>query len=347
MRKYKFHGEKLVFSEGLAAFRGGYENRIGFVDIQGNIVIKPKFHDIGYWGGGKGFHEGLCKASYRRRYGFINKDGEVGISPIYKKVQNFSEGLAAVLDNKYLIYYINKDGVKAIDKAYKPLAFLPQQHKFSGDFHEGLAFVPMPTCQRDLGVFIDKSGEYKIEPAFDWRANQHTFFSDGVAIVKRYGPHYYGILDHKGNFLENKRFEYAGKNVEYFRKGEDGIVFKQRRKYGLIDKMANIIVEPIYESIIDFNEKYLIVKLDGQKRLINRADGKTVEYPNVEFKSWFIDGLALVYYNNHFGFIDITGQFIIEPTFTNAHDFSDGVAQVEIDGKWGLINTKGEKIAGF
>ena len=32
MRKYKFHGEKLVFREGLAAFRGGYENRIGFVE---------------------------------------------------------------------------------------------------------------------------------------------------------------------------------------------------------------------------------------------------------------------------------------------------------------------------
>ena len=32
MRKYKFNGEKLVFREGLAAFRGGYENRIGFVD---------------------------------------------------------------------------------------------------------------------------------------------------------------------------------------------------------------------------------------------------------------------------------------------------------------------------
>ena len=102
-----------------------------------------------------------------------------------------------------------------------------------------------------------------------------------------------------------------------------------------------------FPVIVFYNEKYLLVKQNGQKKLINRADGKTVEYPNVEFKSWFIDGLALVYYNNHFGFIDILGHFIIEPTFTNAHEFSDGVAQVEIDGKWGLINTKGEKIAGF
>ena len=40
MRKYKFKGEKLVFREVLAAFRGGFENRIGFVDIHGNIITQ-------------------------------------------------------------------------------------------------------------------------------------------------------------------------------------------------------------------------------------------------------------------------------------------------------------------
>lgn len=43
-------------------------------------------------------------------------------------------------------------------------------------------------------------------------------------------------------------------------------------------------------------------------------------------------------------------DFFFEPykgdKYADADNFFNGVDQVEIDGKWGLINTKGEKIAG-
>lgn len=49
------------------------------------------------------------------------------------------------------------------------------------------------------------------------------------------------------------------------------------------------------------------------------------------------------------GFIDHTGRFIITPRFTEAHDFSDGLATVRIapDGQYGFVDRKGAPITEF
>ena len=253
MRKYKFHGEKLEFKEDLAAFNG--PKGIGFVNKSGDIIIKPKFHDIGYGGVSKGFHEGLCRASCRRKYGFINKDGEFVIPPIYTNVQHYNEGVAAVLQEDK-VSYITQGGDKAFEREFSTYSPFDRFHLFAGDFHEGLANAFIYTHEKLVCGFIDKTGEFVIKPEFDWLGNQYTFFSDGVAIIRKDDNRHYGILDREGNYFENRRFDYSDR---YFRKGIDGIRFRYGRKFGLIDKKANIIVEPIYEEIRYYNEKYLLV----------------------------------------------------------------------------------------
>ena len=44
------------------------------------------------------------------------------------------------------------------------------------------------------------------------------------------------------------------------------------------------------------------------------------------------------------GFIDAKGQYVINPQFDNAGDFSEGLAAVEIGDRWGFIDTKGQYI---
>ena len=127
MRKYKFHGEKLEFKEGLAPFRGGFENRIGFVDIHGNIIIKPTYKRIGHLY--PGFRDGLCKVSYRKRWGFINKNGEWVIPPIYNDIQSYREGVVAVLHGNK-VEYIDTFGKKIFDKNFLTIVVL----KFSAIF---------------------------------------------------------------------------------------------------------------------------------------------------------------------------------------------------------------------
>ena len=52
--------------------------------------------------------------------------------------------------------------------------------------------------------------------------------------------------------------------------------------------------------------------------------------------------LALVRKDGRFGYISKTGEFVIQPQFKTAKNFSEGLAAAESNGKWGFINPKGD-----
>lgn len=47
-----------------------------------------------------------------------------------------------------------------------------------------------------------------------------------------------------------------------------------------------------------------------------------------------------------YGYMDLSGQVVLEPRFTRADTFSDGRARVEVDGKYGLIDRDGKLLRG-
>lgn len=58
----------------------------------------------------------------------------------------------------------------------------------------------------------------------------------------------------------------------------------------------------------------------------------------------FSDGLANAKCaeNGKYGFIDTKGEWVIDPLFEAAGDFSDGFAPVRMKGKWGFVDSKGK-----
>ena len=52
--------------------------------------------------------------------------------------------------------------------------------------------------------------------------------------------------------------------------------------------------------------------------------------------------LALVKKDGKFGYISKTGEFVIQPKFKVAKNFSEGLAAAEDNKKWGFINPKGD-----
>lgn len=56
----------------------------------------------------------------------------------------------------------------------------------------------------------------------------------------------------------------------------------------------------------------------------------------------FSDGLAGIYVQGKWGFIDTAGKRVIEPQFPDIHSFREGYAPVKMDNKWGLIDRKGK-----
>jgi len=138
--------ELTSFSEDLGGIM--FENKWGFCDKKGNIVIDFQFDEI------KEFSEGLCAVSVNQKWGFIDKNGEIVLPTEFERVHSFSEGLApAWLDEGY--GYIDHFGDFVI----------PQKYIFASTFKNGLALVnPLANTKRPLfQYYIDKLGNEYFE----------------------------------------------------------------------------------------------------------------------------------------------------------------------------------------
>ena len=58
----------------------------------------------------------------------------------------------------------------------------------------------------------------------------------------------------------------------------------------------------------------------------------------------FSEGLARVEQNGKYGFINIKGEVVVPCIYDRVGSFSEGFAKVRKDGKWSIINTKGKVI---
>ena len=60
--------------------------------------------------------------------------------------------------------------------------------------------------------------------------------------------------------------------------------------------------------------------------------------------SVFSEGLAYVGKNGKYGYIDTSGKLVIPCEWDDAGIFDEGIAPVEMDGKWGCIDTTGKLV---
>src|SRR5690606_38660524 len=67
---------------------------------------------------------------------------------------------------------------------------------------------------------------------------------------------------------------------------------------------------------------------------------------SLEFND-FSEGLAAVNKNDKYGFIDTKGKVVIEPKYDWASSFSDGLAIVSAEGLYGAIDKKGKTVIPF
>jgi hypothetical protein len=80
---------------------------------------------------------------------------------------------------------------------------------------------------------------------------------------------------------------------------------------------------------------------------INQADEVVIK-PAFNLVHSFSEGLAAVQIAGAWGYVDKTGQLVVEPRdLTRAEDFHHGLAlAVTRDGRWGYINKAGKYVWG-
>lgn len=58
----------------------------------------------------------------------------------------------------------------------------------------------------------------------------------------------------------------------------------------------------------------------------------------------FHEGRCAVKVGDVWGYIDKTGEIVVEPQYLNAYGYSEGLASVCFDDKWGFINEEGKMV---
>jgi len=133
------------------------------------------------------FAEGRSRVLIDNQWGFIDKSGEMIIPPVYRRAQDFSEGLAPVFQDEW--FFINPDGEKILILDFNPGWVYP--------FSEGLAGVLLG----ELFGYINRKGEIVIKGLFTWAGP----FKNGIALVELEG--WWGYINKDGKVIWKGKME--------------------------------------------------------------------------------------------------------------------------------------------
>lgn len=163
------------------------ENRIGYINLNGEVVIQPQFVESGPFVNGLAWVKNESEEYY-----YINKDGErIFNIPEGYLLDTFSEGLAAVT---------NPDTLKSGFINTKGQLMIKEEYSNSRYFSEGLAQVMV----NGKMSYINKTGQIAFPKYFDGALP----FINGVALVSN--GEFWGLINREGTYIyDNKKYDYV------------------------------------------------------------------------------------------------------------------------------------------
>ncbi len=284
----------------------------GYLDVNGKVVVTPAYDDC------KDFSNGVAAVNVEGRWGFIDATGRVIIRPSFEDCRDFENNHAIVKQN-------GKWGV--IDKNGKSVAGFIFDN--ISDFSNGFAYANNGT----IPYFIKQNGQAQK------LSREYTYgkFSEGLAPVKE----------------------------------------KKSGKWGYIDSKGVIAIEPLYDTVTNFSNGVALVKRKGEFQYITDKGGKK----NIEVPSWqelkFVNGFAkikkasgvtfidsdfnmlpllakeatdfneqgiavILMFDKSVNYIDKNGKVIIKGDYDRVGNFNNNLAWVSKNGKFGYIDLKGQ-----
>lgn len=328
----------VIFEGGsiLDEFHDGYMaiNGIGgdFINSEGEFM-KADYMDGIYPYSVERFSEGLAPIKNKKnKWGYINKNMRVVISPKYDYVTSFSEGYALVRKgNKWA--FIDNTGTEVI-KHFNPglgnTKYGFQHRNGNCYFSDGIAWI---YDEDDIG--INKNGERHI------RANVWDNGSfRGLFIVREelfYWPHFASGLCPVGCYDTKSKVD--------------------KCLFGYMNKMGEVVVPQIYDKTYGFHEdRALVVK--GSKYGYIDSTGKEIIPIQFPFESYnytynFSEGIVKIKNDdNLYGYMDNNGIMVIPFTFLEASSFCSGLAKVRsadivTKGQYGYVDKFGNSTFDF
>ena len=285
------------------------EDRIGFINPEGRLVVRPTY------AGGSYFFEGRASVvDENRKSGFVDALGKLAIPFRFEGLGKFKNGLCSINGG-----FIDHSGKWLIEPRFL----------VASDFSEDRAFV---SFDGDTFGFINLRGDTVIQPEFQLCRP----FSEGLAGVCR--DDRWGYIDHSGMITIPHVFEGSRRG---FHDGLAGVQIDGR--WGFIDQSGNFVLKPEYEDLKSFSEGYAPVRR-GQKWGLINLDGTLV----VDFKfddlGELHGGIAHAKLDGNAGFISATGSWLIRPEFDRCYRFFGKLAVARKGDTYCYLRRDGEVV---
>lgn len=299
----------------------------GYCDTEGKVVIRPQYHDA------RPFFEGLAAVKKGKWYGYIDQTGKTVIPFQYYGAADFHNGRAFAgvrrrEDGPNTIYasQINRKGelLTEADTTYVR------------DCSDGM--IPVYT---DKGCYFLNTEDWSQIPMPELhKYSPAPFFSEEYAVIRAKECFYY--MDKTGNNAFEKTYVAAKPFSGGFAASMNS---EESLLWGYIDQSGEFVLKPQYKNAFGFGEglacvqdeqgEWCIIDIHGNRKAIIQAE--------IEVAKSFSDGLCAVGRMKEvkgytwddeqylWGFIDMTGNLVIDIQYDLVTPFKNGIAQVLVD----------------
>lgn len=152
--------------------------------------------------------------------------------------------------------------------------------------------------------------------------------------------------------ISHSIFDYVGS--KFFTDGGDkkyyALKAKETNKWGLANAEGELLTPFIYDDLGGFvvgEENFIYMGVVGdfgyRMGLLDELGNVVVE-PISECTVIFSDGLAVIEQNGKFGYVDMSGNIVIPVIYDSAVDFRYCKAKVKLNNETFCINKKGERL---
>lgn len=303
--------------------------------------------------------------THNGRVGYVNDDLKVVIAPQFLRADHFSnDGYATVEIDEITWGVIDTRGRLLFSKRMVVLSLVSEGFCFGfeyprGDRHgmiisvtgevlvdrlgsalsfsEGLC--PVRFYDRPGWTYIDKEGNIALNDTY-YRTNE---FHNGIAMVERRTDAKAGFIDRQGQYIIPPRFYELGSAFS------EGLCYARiGKKTGYIDHSGEFVFTVPISFNTPFEDGVAMIKTNEDPniwKIINKKGEWVIGDLPIISSMGFREGLAKITVNKKgkykHGFVDKSGNFVINPVYDEAESFTNGYSRVVLDGRDGLLGTKG------
>ncbi len=200
---------------------------------------------------------------------------------------------------------------------------IPAEYHEAYEFKNGLAAVRSQPCTDSCTYFyINKANQRAIALPFNYAGD----FNNGIAVVGfgncETSDCRYALIDKRGVLLTPAEYEEINEPAEglYLAMKED--------KYGFIDRTGQTVISHKYTDALPYSMGVAAVAIDGNWFFIDKTGRQLFINRFMDISSFADSVCAVTQDKETWGYIDFTGNFIIQPQFETAEDFINGYAIV-------------------